>query len=606
MDVHSYVASKKYTDGKYGEVTSQLVEKAPKKKTDVWVDVKEGFNAKGDGTTDDTTPIQNALNSLTSGGTVFFPDGTYKVSKAGTFTLAWTSTTKPYAFLIEGKSNIRIVFGKNAKIVFNLDDALKHNVFVVKDCENIEIIGVKGEGIGTTLTHDLYNAAVVLITNSKNVLVENSWSHNVGHNTIALQSRNVKIKNGFAYRDTTLNTGAWFGLYASHNSIISGCVSYGGTGDGDLGIFGGDSLRCIIEDCYAFNYYYGDTTRTIVSTGAQGLYVDSGGRDCIVRNNYLYGYYYGIDIKTNSENTLVQGNIVERCMVAITGRLGEGNQTLNNLMVKDNIIKPNGGNGRPSFNINGITVPIGVFLQDCYGASIDGNLFANSVDINAQADFVSILQVLPSNVTDGYQVPTNIVNNQFNFENRSGALKGSSIKEAIILQGTSSGIIFNVNITNNSFDLYYGGTYPNIIKATYVQNLKISNNNFSEEKGDYCIYLDTCRGVSIQNNNWRMHNGLVNALNTRGISFTGNNHFESNYGVGRSTLKFDGCLNVGITANISYRSTGALADDVYFEMLNTSDWFVVTGNLLDLANKGTSNWNTVVGTNNVIANNLIV
>lgn len=40
------------------------------------------FGAKGDGTTDDTTAIQTAINSLTSGGTVFFPVGVYMISAA--------------------------------------------------------------------------------------------------------------------------------------------------------------------------------------------------------------------------------------------------------------------------------------------------------------------------------------------------------------------------------------------------------------------------------------------------------------------------------------------------------------------------------------------
>ena len=53
------------------------------------VNVKN-FGATGNGSTDDTAAIQNALNSMTSGGTLVFPAGTYKytahmsVSKQGT------------------------------------------------------------------------------------------------------------------------------------------------------------------------------------------------------------------------------------------------------------------------------------------------------------------------------------------------------------------------------------------------------------------------------------------------------------------------------------------------------------------------------------------
>ncbi|NLI13167.1 MAG: hypothetical protein GX425_11210 [Peptococcaceae bacterium] len=42
------------------------------------VDVKS-FGAKGDGATDDSQAIQNAINSLPTGGTILFPDGTYLI-----------------------------------------------------------------------------------------------------------------------------------------------------------------------------------------------------------------------------------------------------------------------------------------------------------------------------------------------------------------------------------------------------------------------------------------------------------------------------------------------------------------------------------------------
>lgn len=52
------------------------------------------FGAEGDGTTDDTAAIQAAIDSLsTTGGTVFLPRGTYKVTDAGSSTAISLTTT---------------------------------------------------------------------------------------------------------------------------------------------------------------------------------------------------------------------------------------------------------------------------------------------------------------------------------------------------------------------------------------------------------------------------------------------------------------------------------------------------------------------------------
>jgi hypothetical protein len=64
-----------------GATPTGAVNRSINQKLSDFISVKD-FGATGDGTTDDTTSIQNAINSLTLGGTLYFPRGTYIVSDA--------------------------------------------------------------------------------------------------------------------------------------------------------------------------------------------------------------------------------------------------------------------------------------------------------------------------------------------------------------------------------------------------------------------------------------------------------------------------------------------------------------------------------------------
>jgi hypothetical protein len=80
------------------------------------------YGVKGDGTVDDTTAIKNAINALTNGGTIFFPQGTYNI------------TTLP----ITGLNNIKLV-GNNATL-----NGISVSVSAILDIENSTHITIEG------------------------------------------------------------------------------------------------------------------------------------------------------------------------------------------------------------------------------------------------------------------------------------------------------------------------------------------------------------------------------------------------------------------------------------------------------------------------------
>ena len=78
------------------------------------ISVKD-FGATGDGTTDDTTAIQNAINAVIAqgGGTLFFPAGTYLIN---------ATLTVPGAVILKGAgpgSNSLPTFAAVTKILWN-------------------------------------------------------------------------------------------------------------------------------------------------------------------------------------------------------------------------------------------------------------------------------------------------------------------------------------------------------------------------------------------------------------------------------------------------------------------------------------------------------
>jgi hypothetical protein len=180
------------------ELATQLAEKANKGT----VNVKD-FGAKGDGTTDDTVAIQNAINSIAS-GTIVIPNGTFIVhditidSKSNISFICY-GTLK----LIDNcpaNQGILIINNSNAiQLDLNLNCNVQNNGVTLKEqSHGVKILGstnVTGKVIANNVCGD-----AVYISNSSNgisldkLIVRNSTD--AGRNGISIiNATNIRIKH---------------------------------------------------------------------------------------------------------------------------------------------------------------------------------------------------------------------------------------------------------------------------------------------------------------------------------------------------------------------------------------------------------------------------
>lgn len=141
------------------------------------------YGAKGNGTTDDSASIQNALNALSSsGGIIYFPKGTYLIKTGLLFYSNQTLFFENGATLLQGASI------NNLLMSYCGDSVGGYNG--VHDCV---IYGATFDG-GSYTT----NNTLVGIIHSKNIIFENCTFKNAygtWHNLEINSSYNVKVIN---------------------------------------------------------------------------------------------------------------------------------------------------------------------------------------------------------------------------------------------------------------------------------------------------------------------------------------------------------------------------------------------------------------------------
>ena len=291
------------------------------------VNVKD-YGAVGDGTTDDTNAIANAL---ASGRSVLFPAGVYltgaqSISSAG-----------------------QIMFGEGAASVVKASTAASHLFTVAAD--HVGFADLRLNGAATSNANNTFAIYTAPANPAKYLSVERV----IFSGADATRGFNNAIK---------LDTG-------SNNAAIIGCNidrlfgSISGTG---YGVLCGQVSGCKVE---------GNWMQASAGRGRHGVYLSAGASECLVQGNNVSGFdfegitqYAGAGQPPCTGNIII-GNNVSHCALSsnpTSGAIGVYGHS-SRVLISSNIVKNSGAKG--------IAID-GAGFTDCADTVVDGNTVTNS------------------------------------------------------------------------------------------------------------------------------------------------------------------------------------------------------------------------------------
>lgn len=454
------------------------------------------YGATGDGTTDDTAALQKVIDAFKSSGkTRLTFHGTYKMSKSGE-----DDDKRPYAIKVDGLEN-KIIDLTNAKFILDLTDDMP-NVFAFLNCNDVTVVGGYAEAnFKETEGHPLYYGSFIYGKSCTNLSIYRTHAHNMVYGVCLFdcsqgQVTGNKFTHSLIKYDRKFRPASAILLKDTTSYHVSSNDITGGLRDGDLSIFG--------AGCYA-NVVTSNNLRGLA--WEEAITVDGGARKTIVSNNVIEGgYNYGIDVKFNSENTLVTGNTIEKCVVAIDDHGGEINaaaKVFQTIIHNNNIVFGN----IPSTQGWGDHRQTGIGVNAQYAADIKGNhlTLGRGYDVD-----YSIYGIMASQAdkTDDYKSQIDISNNFIELKNGINAAyqKAGKGSTAICLN-----TITQANITNNDIKAPVDDLAVMILGQS--DTIKFSANHFITDGVDAIQYYGDagCKNLIITDDNYYSSGHLTNA-----------------------------------------------------------------------------------------------
>jgi hypothetical protein len=216
-----------------------------------WINVRTDFGAKGDGVTDDTSAIQQALAAVPVGGVVYFPNGVYQVSSPLTVTVAGTK------LLGDKASTGYSAGGANQTVVNAASGFAGAAVIVAASIPDFAMRDLTVHAPNTTGT-----TIGLQITGSGSCMLENVLVARTAGDGIYLGGANpVVLRQVGVYHAGTGGAGHGFNIQGISDSWYTDCLAAGCATSG-WNIQGGDNstwIGCRAEDGLKYGFWFHDT-----------------------------------------------------------------------------------------------------------------------------------------------------------------------------------------------------------------------------------------------------------------------------------------------------------------------------------------------------------
>jgi parallel beta-helix repeat protein len=373
------------------------------------------FGATGDGATDDTTAIQNALNAGT-GRSVYFPAGTYRIS---TTLLVKTKTT----LIGEGmnKSIIKLTSGFGAGTTAIRNEIISGTVNVYYDTD-LEFYGLTFDGNNNSTR----TAELVAVAKVQNVTFSNCSFQNHTYIALAMTANSNMVvtecyftNNGRPIPSTTSAPALWVA----------------------------ETVLGMPYDVRIENNYFRDnnwsaayfmptrgsfTNNNCVDSGESAIFCNNTGSYLRIENNNITGTtrsnISGSGIECGASNTVITGNTIDSCAAE------------------------------------------GIALTDAQNVTIANNLIFNNGQDTAYYPFANGITIVSSVASPGQPDHIQI------HGNRIGDRQGTKTQYAAIGFGGGGAACTNVAIYNNDFAEQKTATYYNLTAARFGTGCYTLNN----------------------------------------------------------------------------------------------------------------------------------